>query len=202
MNDLPIFAQWTLFGVQIVTVLVVIAYVKASFSMAKANADAVQEMKNSRELQNRPYIGVRAEWDGLWELMLTNRGHTAARAVSFSVDRPLLLHDGLDFADSVIGRHGVPYMAPGAEVRMLFRVERELFAETPSPLLVWNVTSSYTDDVSSPAVRYNETYILDLNIYGDIRSINRKTVHDLAKNIEQVAGELKSIKGVISANRR
>ncbi|MEN6644883.1 MAG: hypothetical protein ABFE08_20790 [Armatimonadia bacterium] len=193
MNDLPIPAQWTLFGVQIFTLFVVIAYVRASFNMARANSDAVQEMKRARILQSRPYIVIHAEYDGLWELIIANRGHSAARDVRLSVEPPLKLFDNLDFVDSVVGQQGIPYMAPGTEIRMLMTVPRGLFAEAPSPLLLWTLASDYADEIGSPASKYHEEYVIDLNIYGDIRSINRKNIHDIGKTLEGIYDELRGI---------
>ncbi len=193
--DLGLYELLTLV-IQTLTLIIVVAYVVASFQMARANANAVEEMRQARLSENRAYVTVHAEWDGLWELVVRNVGRTAARNVRLHPNRPLQLLEPsgeLYFADSVIGQQGIPYMAPGQALRILMEVPRSLFEHLPSPDLVWRVSVQYEDDLTPRSPAHEEQQVVDLNIWGDIRSINRRGIHEAAKELEDVRRALQDI---------
>jgi hypothetical protein len=125
------------------------------------------------------------------DFVVRNIGRTAATDVRIEWDQapiPGRNTYGEPFADARIFHEPVPMVAPGREYRLLFEnfVERH---NKPDLIDRFTVTLRYTDRWH---VEHVEHFPLDLGVLKGSRFVMVKTVHDLAKSVEQITAILKN----------
>lgn len=85
-------------------------------------------------------------------------------------------------------REGISTLAPGKEIRTLFeRGPDRHKSDLPD---TYEVTVTYTDQ--SGKRDYEETIDLDFGLYWDRLTISRRDVHDLYKQLETIAKEIRN----------
>jgi hypothetical protein len=147
----------------------------------------VKEAQRSREDQSRPFVLLDFEIVAsvIVELHVRNIGPALARDVRFEFDKPLettVVVPDWSLADLSLFRDGIPYLAPGKVIKVLFDqfVEREAKRLPRS----YAVTVTYTD--AKRAKPYSEQIVLDLSTYVGTNGINEHGLHDIHKELKNL----------------
>jgi len=173
-------AQTVFIGLQLVVLAAAAVFGRRQFN----------EAKELREAQTRPFvvIDLGSSAHTLFDLVVKNIGPTLARNVRFEFNPPIRsTDDTLDPNKLKMFREGISTLAPGKEIRTLFekgpaRHESEL----PD---TYEVTVSYTDQTGKR--NYEEKIDLDFGLYWDRPTVSRRDVHDLHKQLETIAKEIR-----------
>lgn len=156
-----------------------------------------------RAEQARPYVIAEFVSGFLIDFRIRNLGTTMAKNVRLSWDRwpESTIRDSMWASpdDSAIFRDGIPSLAPHQEITTLFDAfEARLTEKLP---LTYTLKVSYTDSNGRP---YEDEFILDLNMYLGLEVDTKKTINDVARQLERVADALKGVLTVsaLDADRR
>ncbi len=173
------------------TVMAVSTAVTAGILLAAA-IFAYQQARQTRllrEAQARPFVVV--DFDAQSErplIMLTiaNRGSTLARDVTFEFDPPLVSSfdtqataDAPKIADLNIFKRGVPSLAPGKVVSILF----DTALGRPSDEKPLVVRVRYKGEGRRT---YAEDQVLDLSIYWGSTYVIRNDIHDVHERLQEI----------------
>lgn len=150
----------------------------------------LREAKELREAQTRPFVVIDLGTSAhtLFDLVVRNIGPTLAQNVRFEFNPPIRSTDAnLDPNKLKMFREGISTLAPGKEIRTLFdkgptRHESDL----PD---IYEVTVSYRDQTGKR--NYEEKVDLDFGLYWDRPTVARRDVHDLHKQLETIAKEIR-----------
>lgn len=152
----------------------------------------VREAQRAREEQSRPFVLLDFEivFAVFIELHVRNVGQTIARDIRFEFDKPLesaARTESWNPADLSMFREGIKYLAPGKTIKVLLDqfVQRE---EQGLPR-TYTVTVTYTD--SRRKNDYREDIALDLNTYVGTNGINQNGLHEIHKQLESIADNVK-----------
>ncbi len=150
----------------------------------------LNEAKELREAQTRPFVVIDLDSSAhtLFDLVVKNIGPTLARDVRFEFDPPIRsTDDDLDPNKIKMFREGISTLAPGKEIRTLFETGPARHkSELPD---TYEVTVSYSDQTGKR--QYQERVDLDFGLYWDRPTVQRRDVHDLYKQLETIAKEIK-----------
>jgi hypothetical protein len=91
-----------------------------AFRAARINRDTLQEMRENRQAQERPYVVVDLDWFSrtpFVDILVRNDSKRAARNIRFSFSEPLVDYKGLELSSEVgYFNRGLPFLAPGAVI--------------------------------------------------------------------------------------
>jgi len=150
----------------------------------------LNEAKELRESQTRPFvvIDLGSSAHTLFDLVVRNIGPTLARDVRFEFNPPIRsTDDDLDPNKLKMFREGISTLAPGNEIRTLFE-EGPARHESALPD-IYEVTVSYTDQTAKR--EYEEKIDLDFGLYWGRPTVTRRDLHDLHKQLETIAKEIR-----------
>ena len=160
----------------------------------------VGEARRLREEQARPFVIIDLQvFSTIAEFKITNIGATIARDVRFEFTPELAsTFDGATFemplAETALFKRGLPSLPPGKEITTLFDQLPTRFAtELPDD---YEVRISYSDPLGH---RYAETMTVGMSALRDLTRINRKTIDDIHKQLENMVKEMKKWTNVTSA---
>jgi len=171
-------AQTAILGAQLVVLAVAAAVATRQ----------VREARRLREAHTRPFVVVDFEIEGvLIFLTISNLGTTLARDVHLQIDPPLSSAIDNPLIDMKVFREGIPTLAPGKVIRTLFDSGLQ---RRPAGLPdTYSVVARYTDqDRRRP---YEETMDLDLDVYWNLTTVDRKGIHDIHKRLTEMRDVLK-----------
>lgn len=159
----------------------------------------VGEARRLREQQSRPFVVIDFEVDGvLIFLVISNLGTTLARDVRFTIDPPLTSAIENRLSDLKILQEGAPTLAPGKVIRTLFDTGIQRKPENLPD--TYRVVARYADQERRRT--FEETMDLDLGIYWNLSTIERKEVHDIHKTLVEIRDVLKKWTSGSGALRR
>jgi hypothetical protein len=150
----------------------------------------VKEAQRVREEQSRPFVLIDFHtFSTVVEFRIKNIGSTLARDVRFLFDQPLettLADQNWNPADLNIFKTGMPSLAPGKEVTVLFdqfpaRIEKGL-------PLTYRVAVTYTD--SRGKNRYEEPIVLDMNMYVGTGGVHQDGLHEIHRQLKDLAADI------------
>lgn len=154
----------------------------------------VIEARNLRIEQAQPNVVVDIEIVGsiLAQIVIQNIGQTVARNVRIQFDPPLqstLFENGEedDITKSFILREGIKTLPPRKAYRLLYEDLPKLYDRKDLPR-VYESTVTFTDSRGS---KYEEVYILDLNVYFGYSSIAIYGPHETASALRDIRSEVK-----------
>lgn len=150
----------------------------------------LNEAKELREAQTRPFvvIDLGSSAHTLFDLVVKNIGSTLARDVRFEFNPPIRsTDDDLDPNKLKMFREGISTLAPGKEIRTLFE-KGPARHESDLPD-TYEVTVSYIDQTGKR--NYEEKIDLDFGLYWESLTVRRRDVHDLHKQLETIAKEIR-----------
>jgi hypothetical protein len=151
------------------------------------------EARKLRGDQARPFVVIEFDFVGgtIIELLIKNIGRTLARGVTFKFkpgitstldDNPSMVKR----AELNVFRRGVPSLAPGREIRVLF--------DQFPPRLERGFPMMYEVEVSYRRPRGRKTLtdktVLDLDAYIGTGGVTRHGLHDIHKQLEKIARDL------------
>jgi hypothetical protein len=152
----------------------------------------VNEAREAREERTRPFVIIDFHpWSSIIELVITNVGSTLARDVRFNFTPRLeTTHDEQGgrgkIADLNVFQKGIPALAPGREIKMFFdQFPARLEAGLP---MTYAVRVSYSDPKGKPLA---EETVLDLEAYVGTGGITRRGLHDIHRQLEEIAKSVK-----------
>lgn len=184
--------QWTLFVLQVVTLVALIVYVWKTWEMASAtrraaaaSQDTLLEMREQQRAAKAPRVALYFETVGshLAHVVLENTGATTATNIRFQFS-PALVAASSDRSTEFF--NGSKTLPPGSRVRHLFDSWPDYFGkDLPRQ---YQVQLSYTALGSSET--YTDTQLLDAGAFENLHFTVRKDVHDLVAEMERLRGDL------------
>jgi hypothetical protein len=149
------------------------------------------EARELREAQTRPFVVLDLDFSvrPLFDLVVKNIGPTLARNINFEFEPPIRsTDDDLDPMKLKMFSEGISTLAPGKELRTLFENGPSRHkSDLPD---TYQVTVRYTDQ--SGKRLYVEKIDLDFGIYWDRLFHDRRDVHDIYRQLETIAKEIKN----------
>lgn len=147
----------------------------------------VKETQTAREERSRPFVLLDFEIVGsvIVELHVRNIGATLARDVRFEFDKPLettAASGDWNLADLSLFRDGIPYLAPGKVIKVLF--DQFVTREEKGLPRAYTVIVTYAD--AKRTNHYREQIVLDLNTYVGTNGINQDGLHELHKQLKDL----------------
>ncbi len=160
-------------------------------------AGQLHEARTLRERQDRPFVVIDFDVQTIPAVVLieiSNLGPVLARDVTFSFDPPLQAavdstpgHDPADFIKQTFST-----IVPGARIVTVFDFTPERRQKLKDPAFPWTyeVTVRCSDENGK---KFTNTYTLDLRPYRTRMYIDRKTTHDVAKELTALRKELRQL---------
>jgi len=155
----------------------------------------VNEARRLREAQFRPFVVLDFDVGTIPPLIfltIANTGSVMARNVTFSFDPELVSSfddaQGSDripkMADLQLFRNGIPTLPPGKQISILFDSWTRR-ADLPDAYTAW---VRYQGEGGRT---YKDEIRLDLAPYRFLRRVDRRGLHDIHKQLERIATELR-----------
>lgn len=178
-------ATWTAWATAGTMVVLAVSGIIAFVQLGQA--------RKLRKEQTRPYVILDFEsQQSLLDLVIQNIGSTPASDVEFGFDPKIASSfDGSgrpDRADWFILKEGIPFLPPGREYRLLLDVGHQR-AKTDLPNR-YEVRVTYRDRAGK---RFSERQVLDMSPFWGMEHVNRKSIHDIAKELEELSKAVSSI---------
>jgi hypothetical protein len=147
----------------------------------------VGEARRLREAQTRPFVVIDFEVENfLAFLTVSNIGTTLARDVRFEIDPPLQTVIENPLAEMKMLHDGIPTLAPRKTIRTLFD---SLVKREPGQLPdAYSVIVRYSDETGR---RFEEKLELDLAVYWNLTTVERRDVHDIHQRLKEMLAEMK-----------
>jgi hypothetical protein len=165
-----------------------IATVVIYIILATYAAIQVSEARKLREEQTRPFVIAELVPDFLIAFRIKNIGATLAKDVTIEWDTwPVVTMDDPTWRSkdsTILFGKGIPSLGPGQDVSTTFdhfpnRVEKKLPMQ-------YRVTVHYSSFDGRRS--YSELFMLDLDLYANLRNVRKKTTHDLAEELKKIRG--------------
>jgi hypothetical protein len=153
----------------------------------------VDEARELRLAQARPFVVVdfEPEQHPFMNLVVANLGTTMARDVRIEVDPPFAStldpDASVPLAELKLFTEGIPSLAPGKRIVLLFDVvPNRKEAGLPD---TYHVRLHYAGEAGRS---FTDDQRLDLDMYRPLKNIQRRTVHDVHKELDQIRRRLDS----------
>jgi hypothetical protein len=174
--------EWQVYLVGAQLVLLIVAAVVASWQ--------VWEARKLRLQQDRPFVVIdfEVENSNLIYLEIANLGTSLARHVTIAIEPPLRPKIGVQFDKMKMLNEGIPTLAPGKRIKTLFDIFSQRDDDDGLPL-THRAKLTYTDE--DRGRKFDDEFVLDLELYRYLSTVTRHTIHDLYKQIEQLNKTLK-----------
>ncbi len=149
----------------------------------------LKDARDDRNARDRPFVVV--EFDGERnheevDIVVRNIGATIARDIRIRFDPPLktsLDDTGYGAAHMKAFSEGIPALTPGQSLRALFDTGPARFdSDLPAQ---YEASLSYSGDLRN-AEPYLETLSLDLDLLKSRLYVDRKTVHDVHRELKAI----------------
>jgi hypothetical protein len=166
-------------AVGLVALQLVVLIVAALFARRQVN-----EARELREQQNRPFVVIDTDFERAAELFLhvKNLGTSLARDVKIEIEPPLKSAVDIPVAKFKMLSDGISTLAPGKELRTFFDIG---FRRHESDLpLVYAATVRYTDEKGKR--RFEEKIDLDLEQYMHLHFASRDEIHDVHARLKEI----------------
>ncbi len=144
----------------------------------------VNEARELREQQNRPFVVIDTDFERASELFLhvTNLGTSLARDVRIDIEPPLKSTVDIPVEKFKMLSDGISTLAPGKELRTFFDLG---FRRHESDLpLVYAATIRYSDETGRR--RFEEKIDLDLEQYMHLHFASRDEIHDVHARLKEI----------------
>jgi len=186
--------QWSLFGAQMATLIVLGLTVWKTWEMAiatqkaaKATADTVEEMRIARESASAPHIVVylASPGDNIAEIIIENFGEGTARDIQFNISPPLQSSLSTD-----IGRffETPKWLPPKSRLSHALDVWSSYFASDYPRQYIFKLDYFGVKD----GKRYSDEYLLDIDSFRHMAAWGKKDLDDVVSALEKVSQEFKS----------
>lgn len=176
-----------------ITLLIPLLGSIATVILAILTLGMVKEMKKAREEDRRPYVFVDFVFDSsVIMLFIKNSGRNGAKDVSFKFSPQLVSTDDKisKLSELSLFKNGIKFLPPDREIKTWFDMAPALFSSALPK--AYKVQVQYRDVVSNQ--EYNEEFELDLNTHLGITTVGKKTIEDIAIELERIRNVLSSNK--------
>jgi len=206
-NDtILLYVQICLPVVQILTLFCLIVYVIKTWEIASATRDAsltsektLQEMKETREQENAPYIVVYIKnpipYDTDLYLIVKNTGKSIAEDVKLEFTPRLRssseLNSDVDINNLTFIKEGIRSMSPGYVITTYLGGATDYFKHTEFPL-IYNVKISYVSSLNKKKIETYQT--IDLSAMKDLQFVIKKDIHELVEKMDDITKAIKYLK--------
>lgn len=206
-NDtILLYVQICLLVVQILTLFCLIVYVIKTWEIASATRDAsltsektLQEMKETREQENAPYIVVYIKnpipYDTDLYLIVKNTGKSIAEDVKLDFTPRLRssseLNSDVDINNLTFIKEGIRSMSPGYVITTYLGGATDYFKHSEFPL-IYNVKISYTSSLNKKKIETYQT--IDLSAMKDLQFVIKKDIHELVEKMDDITKAIKDLK--------
>lgn len=160
---------------------------KKSNTLARQNIDTLTALEKDRL---KPNIVVEAYSDiPFYCIRVSNYGQTSAHNIRFKFTPDLTMLEGgenafpkekrtrpIGFIDT-----GIHCLAPKASISAIIGTFQRI--QEYCPELVYRGTITYNDESGKP---YTDTAVVDISLFNNILHVDRKTVHHVAKQLEDI----------------
>ncbi len=152
----------------------------------KSREDEAAEASEALKARMRPYVVVHLEGaivSGVVNIVVENLGRTPAFGITFEVDPPI---DGsVRFPENLsVLADGIPVLAPSQRLVFIFDW---VFDRDESLPMTWSARTAY---LGSDGATFAEMQVLDMEHLWGIEQLQRKDMHDVAKELEKIRKEL------------
>lgn len=188
---------WTAIYTLLTAGLLIVAVAAAWYAKGQwtATRESVEDARRASREATRPYVIVTIEPTAtsrtFFDLCVRNIGQRPALDVSVRLDPPPVRADetsGLEIAKVKMLNEPVAMIAPGQEMRAFYDSHAERVDAKNVPT-VHRVFLEYVDSSGHP---YTEESVLDLDAMRGAMYTEEKTVHHVAKRLEEITKVLKS----------
>jgi hypothetical protein len=205
-NDtILLYVQICLLVVQILTFLCLIVYVIKTWEIASATRDAsiisektLQEMKETREQENAPYVIVYIKnpipYDTDLYLIVKNTGKSIAEDVKLDFTPRLRssseLNSDFNIDNLTFIKGGIKSMPPDYVITTYLGGAADYFEHGEFPL-IYNVKISYINSLSKTKIETYQT--IDLSAMKDLQFVFKKDIHDLVGKMDDITKAIKDL---------
>jgi hypothetical protein len=155
----------------------------ATVVLALLTLQMVREMKQTREEERRPYVYTDFFLESnIIFVIVRNSGKNGAKDIKVTFSPPLITSENKNISDIAMFKEGIKFLPPDKELKTWFDMGPSFYSSALQKS--YNVKISYEDMVSDK--KYEEEYQLDLETYKEIIYLHRKTLHDIAEELERI----------------
>ena len=177
---------WVMVGTLSGAISALVIIVAAFFAWSQ-----LHEAQVLRENQTRPFVVIEflPEASSIINMRISNLGSTMARYISFAIKPPLeTTHEAQwQIMDMNIFRSGIRSLAPGRVIEFFF----DTWIGRADMNGRHKVTITYRGERGR---EYKDELDLDLDVFLEMHFIGRKGLHDIHKQLEDIAGTLQNFK--------
>lgn len=186
--------------IQGLTLIFLVIYVKKTWDMAVSTEDSANvskltllEMKETRDQEISPYVVAYFEVEDFHiNLVIENVGKGLAKDVKINISPELQSSRGREINDLPLIKDGIASMPPKYKIKTHFDTTINYFnAENNFPLK-YDAQLTYYGGINETKRVTN--HVLDINSYYKIRFIDKKGIHELVKEIQEIKKAQNSIK--------
>lgn len=189
-------------GIQILTLIALVIYVKKTWDMADSTEKSVNEMKEARDQENAPYVLVYFDFrDHEMYLIVENAGNGLAKDVSFDFE-PSLVNSRGKISELSLLKDGISSIPPKYQIRHFFDMSPSYFDKNLP--LKYRVKTSYYGGLKDE--KRTIEHVLDVGSYKMVSFLDKKglnelvkTVDNLNKNNKKIANNLDNIKEILDS---
>jgi hypothetical protein len=190
----------TLWNLNLTDWTAVIGIATAALVLAGTGAGviALRQLRDVRETardEKRAYVSADFQQHPtaptIIEFVVQNSGSTAATDVAFDWDEIPVRK--VDLGGAVFGNArlfaGIPTLAPGREIRIIFDSTIDRYQADPPLRSVFNLTIHYRDRFGRS---HSDAFVLDAEIMRDTNYVGRKSMHEAAESLQQIANDFRA----------
>jgi len=178
----------------IVELLAVIAAAVATIIYAGLTWRMVNEMRQTRLNQERPYLFVELSRQQSSIMMrIVNGGNGSASHVKVVFDTPSVItfenaaeSQLIDITQLPMIRGGIPFMSPHRIIETSIGIFSEYFEKVKSEQRPTTYTGTISYKDSTSGLEYNEPFVLDFTHFEGMSWPVRHDMHDLVKQFEEI----------------
>lgn len=188
------FVSAVLTFIYVVSTIGLVLFARRSNALAQKNIETLTRLEEERL---RPYVLLEIFFEMPWVcIKASNQGQTVAHDLSFEITPPLKVVLGgensipKDKTEKTIGfvQHGVKTLAPSQVISSLVGTLARV--KEGCPALLFDARITYAD---ARGKKYSDHCVLDLRYMSDAVYVSKKTVHDVAKELEGIKQQVNHI---------
>ncbi|HDR8018748.1 TPA: hypothetical protein QCY65_003031 [Bacillus cereus] len=173
-------------------------YVLATIRILRANAASVEEMKKTREEENRPYVVAYLEFktNGAVHFILKNIGKTMALDTKVEVSPRVEMPKSMPLSDSNLLTQPIPNIPPQFEYKAFIGMGWDIKDKETDKYPIFKAKVEYKNS-NDKSIVYVEEYIMDLNFESGLLYMREYEVHDLVKSFDKFSkGNQKALNNI------
>jgi len=186
--------------VQILTLIALVIYVIKTWQIASANKKMVEEIRESRLQENRPYVMAYFDipyGEVIIYFVIKNVGKSIARNVKLKCE-PILKttrENIINFGELDIFKNGITEIPPSYELKTVFDTTINYFDDKKNMPLTFDLKISYCGGLSNELIEYQQA--LDLRPFKGLMFIKEKGIDALVERVEKIMNSHRNIENAV-----